>query len=84
MGSEMCIRDSDKTGEAPMPMLNENNTVSTYCQDTVYPIKQVEEDEVLMKKFGGHVADAVLQSDSLSSEKRVSFIEDACKNQFSE
>jgi len=67
-----------------MPVLNETNTVSTYCQDTVYPVKQVKEDEILMKKFGGRIADAVLQSDSRSSDKRVSFIEDVCKNEFNE
>lgn len=67
-----------------MPSLNESNTVSTYCQDTVYPIKQAEEDEILMKKFGGRIADAVLQSDSLGSEKRIGFIEDVCRNEFAE
>lgn len=78
------VRAHDKTGDAPMPSLNESNTVSTYCQDTVYPIKQAEEDEILMKKFGGRIADAVLQSDSLGSEKRIGFIEDVCRNEFAE
>jgi len=76
------VRAHDKTGDAPMPSLNEANTVSTYCQDTVYPVNQVSEDEKLMKTFGGRIADAVLQSDSLSSDKRVGFIEEICKNEF--
>ena len=78
------VREHDKTGDAPMPSLNETKTVSTYCQDTVYPVKQAEEDEKLMKSFGGRIADAVLQSDSLNSEKRVGFIEQICQKEFND
>ncbi len=76
------VRAHDKTGEAPMPVLNEDSIVSTYCQDTVYPVAPVEDDEQLMKRFGGRVADTVLESDSLTAAKRIESIDKVCTKEF--
>ena len=76
------VRAHAETGDAPMPVLNESSKVSTYCQDTVYPVLKVENDELLMKNFGARVADSVLSSDPWQAEKRRELIEQTCKDEF--
>jgi len=51
---------------------------------TVYPVKEANEDKKLMKYFGSSVADAVLHCDALTADKRVSIIENVCKNEFND
>ncbi len=76
------VRAHSKTGEASMPELNEDSIVSTYCQDTVYPVSAVGEDEKLMRKFGGRVADTVLECGSKPAAKRIELIEKVCGEEF--
>ncbi len=78
------VRAHSKTGEAPMPTLNEESIVSTYCQDTVYPVVPVEEDEKLMREFGGRIADTVLECGPLPSNRRIELIEKVCREEFGE
>ena len=76
------VRAHVKTGEAPMPSLNEEQQVSTYCQDTVYPVTVLEEEEDLMRQFGRRVADTVLESDANAHNKRAGIIEAMCESEF--
>ena len=78
------VRAHSKTGEAPMPTLNEESIVSTYCQDTVYPVVPVEEDEKLMREFGGRIADTVLECGPLPPKRRIELIEKVCREEFGE
>jgi len=78
------VRAHSKTGEAPMPSLNENSIVSTYCQDTVYPVNEGEDDEKLMRSFGARIADTVLQSDPYAADSRIEMIEKVCDDEFSD
>jgi phenylpropionate dioxygenase-like ring-hydroxylating dioxygenase large terminal subunit len=76
------VRAHADTGEAPMPQLNEAGQVSTYCQDTVYPVTPADDDDALMREFGRRVADTVLSSDKLSYQKRIASIESMCEAEF--
>lgn len=76
------VRAHTDTGEAAMPTLNEANQVSTYCQDTVYPVTPVEDDRELMRQFGRRVADTVLDSGRDLSDRRVQVIETMCDEEF--
>lgn len=78
------VRAHTDTGEVLLPTLSETGTVSTYCQDTVYPVKAIDEDESLMRQFGRRVADTVLASDKASYEQRVQTIESMCEAEFSD
>ena len=76
------VRAHAETGDAPEPQLNEVDTVSTFCQDTVYNVKPAADEDQLMKQFGSRVADCVLESADLSEDKRISHIESMCKAEF--
>ncbi len=78
------VRAHSETGEAPMPVLNEDSVISTFCQDTVYPVKVIEDDAKQMKNFGGRVADTVLQSSQFTVNSRVDMINSVCEDEFGE
>ena len=76
------VRAHEKNGEAPMPSVNEKNVISTFCQDTVYPVSVVEDDQELKGRFGRRVADTVLESEPYSAGDRAEMIEKVCANEF--
>ena len=76
------IRDHSSTGAALMPTLNEEDRVSTYCQDTVYPVKQEADEDSLMRKFGRRVAETVVETGENGNHKRTGLIEDMCAAEF--
>ncbi|MEM7257929.1 MAG: Rieske 2Fe-2S domain-containing protein [Pseudomonadota bacterium] len=76
------VRTHTDTGEAPMPKLNNAQQVSTYCQDTVYPVTEVDDDDSLMRTFGRRVADTVIESDEQLHDTRINTIEAMCDAEF--
>ncbi len=76
------VRSHTDTGDAPMPKLNAAQQISTYCQDTVFPVGEVEDDDSLMRTFGRRVADTVIESDDQLHENRIKTIEAMCKTEF--
>jgi hypothetical protein len=76
------VRAHSETGEAPMPKLNQQQQVATYCQDTVYPVTVLDEEQDLMRRFGRRVSDKVLESDSSAHGERAGIIESMCKSEF--
>ena len=76
------VRDHSSTGAAPMPSLNEENRISTYCQDTVYPVPEAEDEDHLMRQFGRRVADTVIATDKHVIHKRAELVENMCADEF--
>lgn len=76
------VRAHAETGGAPLPSTNEVGTISTYCQDTVYPVKASTDEDQLMRHFGSRVADCVVESDRHSEQQRVEHIQSMCKAEF--
>lgn len=76
------VRSHSETGAAPMPVLNDDNHVSTYTQDTVYPVPVAEDDEALVRQFGRRISTKVLETGSCSHDKRAGMIEALCKDEF--
>ena len=56
--------------------------MSTYCQDTVYPVKQETDEDSLMRKFGRRVAETVVETGDSGNHKRAKLIEDMCASEF--
>ena len=65
-----------------MPSLNEENRISTYCQDTVYPVPEAEDEDHLMRQFGRRVADTVIATDKHAIHKRAELVENMCADEF--
>ncbi len=65
------------------PTLTEGGTVSTYCQDTVWPwpssIKTDEEKRVMLR-MGRAIARAVLASDKMNSNERCDALQQTCES----
>ena len=76
------VRDHTNTGAAPMPALNEENRISTYCQDTVYPVAEATDDDELRRKFGRRIAEQVIATDKHAHDKRIALIEKTCSDEF--
>ena len=76
------VRAHSETGEAPMPRLNQQQQVATYCQDTVYPVAAHDEEQDLMRRFGRRVADKVLESDGSAHGERAGIVESMCGSEF--
>jgi phenylpropionate dioxygenase-like ring-hydroxylating dioxygenase large terminal subunit len=77
------VRAHSENGQAEHPQLSEAGTVSTYCQDTVFPVASAADEDQLMKQFGKRVADVVVESDAQAYSKRIDAISDMCKAEFS-
>jgi len=76
------VRAHAESDEAPLPQTNDVDTISTYCQDTVYPVKAAADEDQLMKHFGSRVADCVVDSDQHDEGKRVEQIKAMCDAEF--
>ncbi len=73
------IRAHEKDNLAPQPQNSSAGYVSTYCQDTVYPVASGGDDETeLMKNYGQRVSDSVLESDALSHAEREAAMAKLC------
>jgi phenylpropionate dioxygenase-like ring-hydroxylating dioxygenase large terminal subunit len=61
----------------------DDRPVSTYCQDTVFPVAQPDGDEKeFMAHFGRRVGDVLLEHDGQPAEKRIDLIRDMCEKEF--
>lgn len=76
------VRDHSSTGAAPMPSLNEKNNISTYTQDTVYPVVESGDHDDQVRKFGRRISETVLETDKHGIDTRVQLIEEMCKAEF--
>jgi phenylpropionate dioxygenase-like ring-hydroxylating dioxygenase large terminal subunit len=73
------IRAHEKDNLARQPQNSSAGYVSTYCQDTVYPVASGGDDETeLMKQFGQRVSDSVLESDKLPHAEREAAMGQRC------
>jgi len=78
------VRDHSSTGAAPMPSLNEENNISTYTQDTVYPVAESGDHDDQVRKFGRRIAETILETDKHGIDTRVQLIEEMCKGEFTD
>ena len=70
------VRNVAQGNDPPQPTRGYRGWVSTYTQDTVYPMTL---DALQRRKFGRAIADTVLETGDLSQEYRARAIEQRCK-----